>query len=364
MKKKLIILIACAAISVLTISAVAACTDPSTYTVEWFPSEQYTVDCPVTEAETGDTIRFTVAPANGVTLTGVYANGIPCEFDGTYYYFAMPEGGAIITVQTSPVSAGGDGGDGGSETYTEVLVSGDLSWRSDTPDEMPTAETGDEYATYRLYFDFAESKYLSGDSVTLTSLTTDVLPQEALGEVSLWSDNMGNRYAYGYFDVDLLTANPGTAYISVHVDADMGGTSIDDTIVKKIDIVPYSEFTSEVWTETVTVNIPDWADYEGLTIQVSNDTMWKYGLSADIYTVEVTGETTVIEAEYLPKGGGLGITVYYDNPNYGEPGESQLSFIELPEVVGEGSTATDLVRFDGSYAYFPLPNGSIEITAN
>ena len=100
MKKKLIILIACAAISVLTISAVAACTDPSTYTVEWFPSEQYTVDCPVTEAETGDTIRFTVAPANGVTLTGVYANGIPCGFDGTYYYFAMPEGGAIITVQT------------------------------------------------------------------------------------------------------------------------------------------------------------------------------------------------------------------------------------------------------------------------
>ena len=48
------------------------------------------------------------------------------------------------------------------------------------------------------------------------------------------------------------------------------------------------------------IEIPDYADYENLTIQVYNDNMWKYGVPSDLQQIPVVSETTTVHSLYSP----------------------------------------------------------------
>ena len=58
------------------------------------------------------------------------------------------------------------------------------------------------------------------------------------------------------------------------------------------------------------IEIPDYADYENLTIQVYNDNMWKYGVPSDLQQIPVVSETTTVHALYSPYGK-LSVLIYY-----------------------------------------------------
>lgn len=352
-KHKIFFTLIAVMLSALLALSVAACSgkDKATYKIVASPADNCTITLSVTEAEAGSAVTFAVVPANGYTVTGAYANGSPCAAgtDGSYS-FTMPDSAVTITVTVSPLPATDD-----DESVNEVLSDGDLSWAKDAPSVLPAAKTEDETAYYMIFFDFAESKYLAGSqNVELKSLSPDVIPDSALGSLSLSSVGSGNLFKGGNFILDLKQCSLGEAFVSLSVSGSMGGTSIDNTVVKKIRIVPFEEFSPELWTVTVNVNIPDYADYEDLTIQVYNDNMFKYGVPSGMRQIPVESETTTIEALYSPYGKLSVLVYYYEGDN--------LKYFELDNVVGEGSTETgEFVTFDGSYAYFPSPGQTLTI---
>lgn len=355
LKRKIFFSFSIAILALVLAFALMACADEDaeTYAITAAPADNCTITLSATEAASGTTVSFVVVPANGYTVTGVYANDLPCTAgsDGSYS-FTMPENVVTITVTVSPVSSSDE-----NKPLQEVISDEDLSWAKDTPSVVPAAKEEDSSAFYMIYFEFAESKYLSGpNNVELKSLTPEVIPDSALESLSLSSVNSGNLYKGGNFMIDLKQCSVGEAFVSLHVKGSMGGTRIDNTVVKKIEIVPYEDFEPELWNETVVIEIPDYADYENLTIQVYNDNMWKYGVPSDLQQIPVVSEITTVHSLYSPYGK-LSVLIYYTE------GE-ETKFFELNSIVGEGSTVTgEFVTFDGSYAYFPLPDRTLTINA-
>lgn len=76
-------------------------TQTTTYTVTCASSNDYTITGLLSSYAAGDTVTFTVTPAQGKVITSVTANGNPLTEVGGKYSFAMPEANVTIVVNVT-----------------------------------------------------------------------------------------------------------------------------------------------------------------------------------------------------------------------------------------------------------------------
>ena len=205
-------------------------------------------------------------------------------------------------------------------------------------------------------FRFAEARNLQPSEITVTSLNPEVIPDEAIGDLSLHSVNMGSMRDYGTFRVSLGKVSPGTAYLAVQAKSS-SVTRIDAVVIKKVQVVEYGQIVQETWNETVNVDLSQVFDrYQGITVQI-------YDADAP-YSADDFGVTEIADREmmtltlaYVP-GHRYSFSVYYLDK------AGKAVFLDLPgEVYGEGSETTGFAHYKSPFLTFALPDTSITIAA-
>lgn len=286
MKKTLLAALAACLSVCLCFGIFAACggdeggeTQPAEYTITAESGAGYSVDAPDT-AKQGDTVTVTVSVSDELrTVQSVTANGTACTAgtDGTYT-FTMPAENVTVAVSLGYIQ-------------TEILNGELISWRSDTPAQIAKAREEDaSWASYTIYFDFAQTTVLSGNNgATVTTLNPDIIPQDAIDDITWTGD--GSYKDSGSIRIDVSKINLGTAYIAVNVKS--SSPRADETIIKKLEVVEYGNVeTPETWNETVTLKITNdvWRKVSDktLTLNIFVDTMGLYGLPACSNNFEIT----------------------------------------------------------------------------
>ena len=255
------------------------------------------------QAKEGENLTFTVSAASELqTVASVFANDTECTrgADGAYS-FTMPAKDVQVSASLSYVQK-------------EILSDDVLSWRSNVPSQVCKAQEADtDWARQIVYFDFSSPRNVaSGGNVTLTSLNPDIIPQSALSTPSLHKLDTANGFCdYGSFEISLGDVSLGTAYIAVHAKTS-SGTSIDATIIKKIEVVEYGKLEQETWQESVEVDLSEIFEEnkdQGIKIQIS-DQDHQYGGKSTTATVTATADVMTVFIEYIPSHN-YSITVYY-----------------------------------------------------
>lgn len=346
MKKTLLAALAACLSVCLCFGIFAACggnegeeTQPAEYTITAESGAGYSVDAPDT-AKQGDTVTVTVSVSDELrTVQSVTANGTACTAgtDGKYT-FTMPAENVTIAVSLG---------------YIQTEMTSDLiSWRSDTPAQIAKSREEDaSWASYRIYFDFAQRTTLSSDNdATITTLNPDIIPQDAIDEI-VWTGD-GSFKDSGSFEIDVAKINLGTAYIAVNVKS--SSPRADETIIKKLEVVEYGEVeTPETWNETVTLKITNdvWREVSDKTItfNIFVDTMGLYGLPACSNNFEITEQETTVTIKYYA-GYYFNVQLYYIDDN------EQIQSIPLLN-----SSVSQFGKFESPRLSFTLPDASISL---
>lgn len=360
MKKK-IFLLAVTAVLTLTLGIFAACGGngddnkgkAEEYKITAQNGTDYTVSAPE-KAKEGDTVTVTVKITDELkTVKEVKANDTACTAGSEgKYTFTMPAANVTVTVTTGFIQE-------------ERLRDAELSWRANAPKQIAKAKEGDEsWANQRIYFDFSEDMNLGNgeNTVTVTSLNPEIIPQDALS-FSLHSSNMGSMVDYGSIEINLGKVALGTAYIAVHAET-TSVTPIDATVIKKVEVVNYGEIEVEIWKETLQFDLSSAFDsleqeyLDDLTIQVY-DSDHQYGTESLTKQYEVTSESMEIEIDYVP-GHQFNVSVYYHQ----DPDWPNITEIPLLDTYSGGSSVTgfDMVFVDGILTC-KLPDGTIKLTS-
>ncbi len=318
---------------------------PQTYAITAENSADCTLEAPAS-AEAGQTVTVTAEVRSELKeVSGVFFNGAACTpaGEGTFT-FVMPAEAVTLTASAQFVQ-------------TEILSDDVLYWDAASPGQIARAREEDaSWAGDLFCFRFAEARNLQPSEITVTSLNPEVIPDEAIGDLSLHSVNMGSMRDYGTFRVSLGKVSPGTAYLAVQAKSS-SVTRIDAVVIKKVQVVEYGQIVQETWNETVNVDLSQVFDrYQGITVQI-------YDADAP-YSADDFGVTEIADREmmtltlaYVP-GHRYSFSVYYLDK------AGKAVFLDLPgEVYGEGSETTGFAHYKSPFLTFALPDTSITIAA-
>ena len=347
MKKMILAALAACMCVCLCFGIFAACDDrsgngeqPAEYTITANNGTGYTVDAPASAKE-GDTVTVTVSVSDELrTVQSVTANGTACTAgtDGSYT-FTMPAENVTVAVSLGYIQ-------------TEILKGELISWRSDTPAQIAKAREEDaSWASYRIYFDFAQTTLLSGNNgATVTTLNPDIIPQDALDDITWTGD--GSFKDSGSILIDVSKINLGTAYIAVNIKS--SSPRADETIIKKLEVVEYGKVeTPETWNETVILEITNdvWREVSDktLTLNIFVDTMGLYGLPACSNNFEITEQETTVTIKYYA-GYYFNVQLYYIDDD--EKAQS------IPLL---NTSISQFGKFESPRLSFTLPDASISL---
>ena len=348
-RKKLFRLLGTLCVVTLFASLAAACggnenpggEDPVTYSVSVTASEDYTLTPSADSAKEGDTVTVTAAVTDeDKYLTGVTYNGTACSETDSGYSFVMPA--ADVTLAATLGDYEEVLSDGGSGSSAFVMFASSNS--------KTIAKTESGNATLSLVFN---GSYMTSLKSTFASSDPDVIPVDAIAVNEKYA-SMSTVINGADLLIDVSKINLGSTWLTMSF-TNGNASSQKGTIVVKITVS--ETVTLEKWTETLVFdlrNIDEDATYHVHLYDmdyITGSDGKKYQGFDDLTATD--GKVTV-QIEYV-----VGHSYSLEFAIVGSDGK--LTYYDLTETVGTGSSVTGYNQYDDGRLSFVDDGASLQI---
>ncbi len=272
-------------------------------------------------------------------ISAVLANNVLCnQEDENTFTFTMPAKDVFIDVNLSQIK--------------EILSTENVYYALENPTEK-IAKSRDEDKTFaKDNFKISYKTSLINPQVSIFSTNQEIISNEAISDVINHKNILNNKTNYSEFTIDLSKINYGTTYLYINVMSDDLSININETLIKKIEVVEYGTINLDRWQETINLDLSSLniENYQNLTILVT-DSQPQYSCNYS-FSSSINNKFCSFDIQYTPYHSYF-VSVYYLDNNI-------MKFLIVNEAK-EGNEEVGFNQYKLSKLTFCKDNSSINL---